>query len=186
MSRAHAGNHGAGAVILGSGERESSMKGRTRAAPKALLLCGALTQFFCGSAHAAVSSCTVSASGVSFGIYDPTIATATLSSGTIEADCAVTGATGHNPLTISLSAGNSGNFGSRTMVSGTDMLSYNLFIDAAYTQIWGDGTGVSLANTVYVTPGKPSITVTVYGMMPALQGNAAGNFTDTITVTVAF
>jgi spore coat protein U-like protein len=139
-----------------------------------------------GHAHALVSSCTVSASGVAFGVYDPTVVTATLSSGTISVNCVVSGATGHNPVAIALSAGNSGSFGSRTMLNGTDPLNYNLYLDAAYTLVWGDGTGTSLVYNDFVTPGRPSLSATVYGMMPALQTPGGGTYTDTITVTVNF
>jgi len=141
---------------------------------------------FSGWAHALVSSCTVSASGVAFGIYDPTVATATFSSGTVSVSCVVSGATGHNPITIAFDTGSSGTFNSRTMLNGTDVLNYNLYLDAAYTQVWGDGTGISLTDSQYVTPGKPSVVATVYGMMPALQTPGSGTFTDTITVTVSF
>jgi spore coat protein U-like protein len=151
-----------------------------------LALYAALALLATGSAHALVSSCTVSASGVAFGIYDPTVATATFSSGTIAVNCVVSGATGHNPITIAFDTGNSGNFNSRTMLNGTDPLSYNLYLDAAYLQVWGDGSGTSLTDTVFVTPGKPSFSATVYGMIPALQTPGSGNFTDTITVTVSF
>ena len=150
------------------------------------LACGLLALFFSDLAHALVTSCSVSASGVAFGIYDPAAPAATLSSGTIAVNCVVSGATGHNPITIAFSSGGSGTFGSRTMASGTDTLSYNLYLDAAYTQVWGDGTGGSVTDTQYVTPGKPAFSSTVYGMMPALQSANAGTFSDTITVTVSF
>lgn len=151
-----------------------------------LAVCAALALLASGRVHAAVSSCAVSASGVAFGVYDPTVATATLSSGTVAVSCVVSGATGHNPVSIALSAGNSGTFGSRTMLSGADILNYNLYLDAAYTQVWGDGTGSSVADSDFVTPGKPSLSATVYGMIPALQAPGAGTFSDTITVTVSF
>ena len=147
---------------------------------------GALALLATGSAHALVSSCTVSASGVAFGVYDPTVATATFSSGTVSVSCVVSGATGHNPITIAFDTGSSGTFTSRTMLNATDFLNYNLYLDAAYTQVWGDGTGVSLTYNQFVTPGKPSFSATVYGMMPALQTPGSGTFTDTITVTVSF
>jgi spore coat protein U-like protein len=153
---------------------------------RTLVLCGTLALLATAPAHAAVSSCTVTATGVDFGVYDPTVATPTVSTGTISVSCAVTGATGHNPVTVALSAGNSGSFTSRTLVSGTDFLNYNLFIDAAYSQVWGDGTGVSLTNTIFVTPGRQSFTANVYGMMPAAQSSGSGSFNDTITVSVSF
>lgn len=167
-------------------DRERLMRRRAWPGRRAALVCAGLALFGAGRAHALVSSCLVSASGVAFGIYDPTSPTAHASSGTIAVSCVVSGATGHNPVTIALSAGTSGSYGSRTMVSGTDSLTYNLYLDAAYSQVWGDGTGVSVTDTRFVTPGKPAFTATVYGLIPAAQSPGAGTFSDTITVTVSF
>ena len=153
----------------------------SRARLPVLVLCGALALLAGGRAHALVSSCTVSAGGVAFGTYDPTVATVTVSTGTVSVSCVVSGATGHNPITVALSAGSSGNFTARTLKNGTDFLDYNLYIDAAYSQVWGDGTGISLTNTIYVTPGKQSFDATIYGMMPAAQSSGSGTFNDTIT-----
>jgi len=165
---------------------KSLLRRTDRSSSRTALACGVLALLAAGRAHALVSSCTVSASGVAFGIYDPTVATATFSSGTIGVNCVVSGSTGHNPVTIALDTGSSGNFISRTMLNGTDVLNYNLYIDAAYTLVWGDGSGLSLTNTQFVTPGKPSFSATVYGMIPALQTPGSGTFSDTITVTVSF
>jgi len=156
-----------------------------RPSPRLTLLCGLLALLASGWAHAQnVTACTVAASGVAFGIYNPTVSTATRSSGTILVSCTVS--SGHNPVTVALSTGASGNFASRTMTSGTDTLSYNLYLDAAYTQVWGDGTGGSLTDTQYVTHGHPAFSATVYGSIPALQSPGAGVFTDTIIVTASF
>ena len=167
-------------------DRNGERPMRAAALTAAALGCGALALLAAGPAQAAVSTCTVTASGVAFGVYDATLTTPTYSTGTISVSCAVTGATGHNPVTVAFDTGSSGTFTARTLLNGTDFLNYNLYIDAAYTQIWGDGTGVSLTDTVYVTPGKQSFTATVYGMMPAMQTSGSGTFNDTITVTVSF
>jgi spore coat protein U domain-containing protein, fimbrial subunit CupE1/2/3/6 len=144
----------------------------------------ALAVLACAPAHATVTSCVVSAGGVAFGLYDPTSPGALPSSGTITVNCTVPN--GNNPVTIALSAGFSGSFGTRTMSSGLDTLSYNLYLDAAHSQVWGDGTGGSVTDTQSVTHGKPSFSATVYGLMPASQNAAAGSYNDTITVTVNY
>jgi len=138
----------------------------------------------CAAARATVTSCTVTAGGVAFGIYDPTSPGPLPSSATIAVDCTVVN--GNNPVTIALSAGLSGSFATRTMSSGPDTLSYNLYLDAAYSQVWGDGTGGSVTDTRSVTHGRPSFTATVYGLMPAAQSAGAGTYNDTITVTVSY
>jgi spore coat protein U-like protein len=76
------------------------------------------------------------------------------------------------------------------MLSGAQLLSYNLYFDAAYTQIRGNGTGGSQQGgaTFTLTPSAPtgSTTSVIYGRIPALQDVAAGSYTDTIIVTVTY
>jgi len=144
------------------------------------------------AAHAAVTSCTVSATGPVFGNYNPLQATALASTGTVTTVCVVT--THSNTITIGLSSGHSGNFNMRamtTVVGGTTYtLNYNLFLDAADTQIWGDGTGPSLLDTETLKRHGNNSTITtnttVYGQIPALQDPVPGAYTDTMTVTVNF
>jgi spore coat protein U-like protein len=135
-------------------------------------------------AHALVVSCTVSATAVAFGTYAPGQTSALTSSGTVNVNCIV--ASGRNPVTIALSKGSSGSFTPRTMASGLNTLSYNLYLDAAYSQIWGDGSGGSLTDNDSVNPGHPNINATVYGQIPPLLDPATGSYSDTITVTVSY
>lgn len=143
------------------------------------------------SAQAAVS-CTVSATGPAFGTYNPLSGSPLLSNGSVTATCTLTGNTNTTVnLTSSYSAGNSGNFSSRSMKSGTNVLSYNLYYDAAFTQIRGDGTGGSLTGSASLTLTTSSRTQsvpasTIYGRIPAGQDVAAGSYTDTIVVTVTY
>ena len=134
--------------------------------------------------HATVVSCSVSATPVAFGTYTPVQPSALTSSGTISVSCNV--ANGRNPVTIALSTGSGGSFSPRSMASGLNTLSYNLYLDAAYSQIWGDGTGGSLTDNDTVNPGHPNISATVYGQIPPLLDPAAGSYSDTITVTVSY
>jgi spore coat protein U-like protein len=153
---------------------------QTRAACAAVILAALLSPL----THAAVTSCTVSASGVAFGNYMADSPTTLTSSGTINVNCVVVN--GRNPVTVALSAGSSGSFAQRTLISGGNFLHYNLYLDAAYMQIWGDGTAGSLTDTVSVTHGRPNFSATVYGQIFALQDVAAGTYTDTITVSVSY
>ena len=76
------------------------------------------------------------------------------------------------------------------MLSGANPLNYNLYFDAAYTQVRGDGTGGSQtggANFTLSNSNKTdSTTSTIYGRAPALQDVAAGTYSDTITVTITY
>jgi len=140
---------------------------------------------------AAAVSCTVSATGPLFGIYNPLSATPTYANGQVQATCTLLsgGATTVN-LVSSYSTGHSGSYALRTMAAGTSTLHYNLFFDAAYTQIRGDGTGGSQTGgaSFSLTPGNPtqSTTSTIYGRIPASQDVAAGAYADTIVVTVTY
>ena len=60
---------------------------------------------------------------------------ATTSTGTITYKC---GNADHN-ITITVSTGSSGTFANRTMKKSTENLTYNLYRDAAFATVWGDG-----------------------------------------------
>jgi spore coat protein U-like protein len=140
---------------------------------------------FCGPAQAIIlGGCTASAGNVAFGAYDPLAPVALSSTATITVTCTLVITA--SPISIALSQGLSNSYAIRTMMSGTDTLNYNLYQDAAHTIIWGDGTGGSTLDNDKVTPGKPSVSATVYGLLPASQDVAAGNYLDTITVTVNY
>ena len=151
-----------------------------------------LTPLATPPAHAAVLACTASATSVTFGTYVPLQPGALLGTGTMTAICTVNSHL--NTLTVDLSAGVSGSFTTRTMTTtvGTTTypLNYNLYMNAANTTIWGDGTGGSLLDNVTLTRtgGNNTITtnLTVYGAVAAAQDPAAGTYTDSITVTVNY
>jgi spore coat protein U-like protein len=156
-------------------------------------LCSAalLGALLAGTAHASVS-CSVSASGPVFGIYNPLSATPTDSNGTVKVTCTLLSgaATSVTPL-VSLSSGASGSFTPRTMLSGTSKLDYNLYWSTAYSNIWGDGTGGSQQGTatLYLSPVSPTQQATgvMYGQIAAGQLSVApGAYLDTIVVTVSY
>jgi spore coat protein U-like protein len=153
-----------------------------------LFACAAACLFMAESGHAAVT-CAASATGVAFGNYTPLQTTASTSTGTVVVNCFATGAAGTVTLLFDLSTGMSGSYSPRNMFSGTHPLSYNLYLNAAHTQIWGDGTGgtSTISTTLTVTPRRPAqARQTVYGMIPNGQDVAAGSYSDTIVVTVSY
>lgn len=130
------------------------------------------------SVHAsiAVASCTASTQAVVFGNYDVFSQAALQGVGGIEVSCSPAAT-----YSISLSTGN-GSFQQREMLGGGAILYYNLFTSAAYSVVWGDGSGAS--STVAGT-GELEFH-TIYGLVPAGQNLRAGNYTDTIVVTINF
>lgn len=131
-------------------------------------------------------SCSVTATGVSFGNYIAVNTASTDSTGSVRVRCTLFIALGGS-FTVDLSPGSSGNYAQRTLRNGPSILTYNLYTDAARTQILGDGSGSSSRITHNFT-GLLGIdqTVTVYGRIRAGQNVPAGIYTDTIIVTVTY
>lgn len=121
--------------------------------------------------------CTVSAQSINFGSYDVFSHLNLESTGNINISCDSTAS-----YSISLSSGN-GTFSDRTLNFSTYLLSYNLFIDAARTMIWGDGSGGTSAVSGMASTTADHI---VYGRIPARQNAYVGNYNDNVNVTVSF
>ncbi|MDR7993823.1 spore coat U domain-containing protein [Thermosynechococcus sp. TG252] len=81
--------------------------------------------------------------------------------------------------------GNAGRFTPRQMTSGRERLDYNLYIDAARTQIWGDGTGGSSLRTLVPVNHAPT-TLEIFGRIPTRQFVPAGIYSNTIVVTLEY
>ncbi len=129
------------------------------------------------------SSCTIGASNIGFGTYDPVGANATAplpATGAVTTTCTRGAAT-----TIGLDAGRNPAGAQRRMADAAgDLLPYGLFQDGGYSNAWGtSGTGL------LAPPAAPSFlprTFTVYGQIPAGQDPAVGSYGDTVTATVTF
>jgi spore coat protein U-like protein len=136
-----------------------------------------------GLAGRAEAACSLSVTGgVAFGSYNVFSASPLDATTTIAYRC---GPQDQN-IAVWLSTGTSGTFAYRTLVSGSNVLRYNLYLDAACTLIWGDGTGGSSAYYIADPPKNVWVDLTVYGRAPAGQDVPAGSYTDTITVTLNF
>jgi spore coat protein U-like protein len=133
-------------------------------------------------ASRAEAACTISTTAVSFGTYNVFNATDTTSTGTITYRC---GNSDHN-ITITISTGSSGSFTNRTMKKATENLTYNLYTDAAFTSVWGDGSGPTQTYHIGNPPNNTDVNLTVYGRVPAQQDVSAGSYSDTVIATISF
>jgi spore coat protein U-like protein len=141
-----------------------------------LLFAAAAAAFWAAPGQA----CTISASGVDFGAYDPRSTTADDGVGQVNLNCP----TGTKTATVTISTGNSGSYTvPRRMTSGTNNLNYNLFTNSNRTTIWGNGS--SGTGTMSVSS-RGVFTLPIYGRIPAGQNVRAGTYSDTVTVTVTF
>ena len=141
---------------------------------------------------AAAATCSVTASTLAFGIYDPLAAAPDDSTSTITVSCTKGAASSETVnYTIALSTG-SGTYANRTTSSGAQTLNYNIYTTTARTTVWGDGTSstATVAASFSLTTATPTRNRahTAYGRMAAAQNAAAGAYSTTtpITVTVTY
>jgi spore coat protein U-like protein len=132
-------------------------------------------------------TCSVGTTAVAFGNYDPTSASTATTTGNVAVTCSAL-VIFTVSYTISMNKGNSSSFTPRFMNLTGNHLNYNLYIDAAHTSIWGDGTATTnIVSDSYTAIGLTETNnYTVYGLLPALQAMPAGTYTDSITVSVVF
>jgi spore coat protein U-like protein len=125
----------------------------------------------------------VTVTGVSFGTYNVFAGGPLDSTGSVSFQCNP-GAAGSTVI-VTFSAGSSGSFMQRDMLSGTDQLRYNLYLDPTRTTVWGDGSGGSSTFSVTLPArGWSTITQSVYGRVTPGQNVGPGAYVDTITVTL--
>jgi len=129
-------------------------------------------------------SCQVSATDIAFGTYDPVAATALTAEGSVTVRC-TKGTTG--TLTLDQGANGTGTCAApvRAMANGGERLAYGIYQNAALTTAWGCDTTNGQAVTADVGPSAPEVLVT-YGVIPAGQDAAMGNYIDTVTVNLNF
>jgi len=84
---------------------------------------------------------------------------------------------------LSVGAGVGATVTARKMTSGSNTVIYELYRDAAHTQVWGDTVST---NTVAGTGNGAAQSYTVYGRISAQTMPAAGNYADTVQITVTY
>jgi spore coat protein U-like protein len=131
------------------------------------------------------ATCSATATTLAFTAYTPG-AGAKANNSTISVKC-----TKNTPYTISLNGGSTagGTIAQRLMASGANTLQYNLFTTAAFSQIFGDGSGTSKTVAGTGAGVATANAVTVFGQLPdsaTNQAAVAGSYSDTITVTVTY
>jgi spore coat protein U-like protein len=153
------------------------------------------------------ANCSVSTSDLNFGSYDPVSSNATApsdSATTLTVDCQGTLIALQETITVSIalssgSGAGAGSYNPRQMqdIFSGDKLNYNLYWDAARTQIAGNGTaGTSKLSRSAQVPcvllfllcGSTTFRPTVYGRIFAAQDVGVGDYRlpVPITVTVSF
>lgn len=142
------------------------------------------------AAQAAIS-CATSLTGLAFGNYDPTVSSPTDITSNLRVTCTrslfdPTSAS----YTLAMSRGGSTSYAARLLSAGAAQINYNIYSDAARSQIWGDGTSSTalVGGTITFTflQFSKSATHTAYGRVPATQNASPGSYGDNIVVTMTF
>lgn len=160
-------------------------------AARARLALAAMCPLWAGAARAicanpATCGCTVSATGVAFGAYNPQINASSDSVGTVTMTCSAADS-GQSTYSIALGAGSSGTMTARTLRNGGALLRYNLYQDVGRTVVWGDdsGGGASLVAS-FPAENQAQQHYPIYARIPPRQNVSAGIYQDVITITVLY
>ncbi len=147
-----------------------------------ILATALLLNILWSSKASALLFCAVSATSMVFGSFSPLTVSEVVSTSNINVTCDAL-----SSYTIALSPGGSGTYSPRRMANGGNTLEYNLYTDAGYNQVWGNGTGGSYTVTDSFLLGG-SRDHTVYGRIPLASQRSAmvGSYSDSITVTVTY
>lgn len=158
----------------------SQAPGTRGAAGLGLALAAALLAW---PAPARAASCSFTLAGsIAFGTYDPFAGAPLDSVGTLIYRCSR-----GSPVVVSLGPGGGGTYARRALVAGGERLSYQLYLDAARTQVWGDGTGgTALGPGAVITGAQGTRVAWIYARIPPGQDVAPGAYSDAVQVTFDF
>jgi spore coat protein U-like protein len=158
-----------------------AMMGRTTAIAR--LLMGVMAVLFC-TVRAEAATCSITTTPVAFGTYDVFSSVPTDTTGLVSFSC--DGSAVNIVITLNKGGGSGANFSRRRLTGPSDALDYNLYLDAARSTVWGDGTGSTSTYTNASPPNNRAINVTIYGRISAGQDVSAGTYADTVTAIINF
>jgi spore coat protein U-like protein len=143
-----------------------------------LASCVAAVLFFQAPASA---TCRVeNVTPLTFGQYTSGSAMHVDSVGQLDVSC-----TAMTQVRIHMGRGASGRLSPRAMRGARGTLAYGLFLDAAHTAAWGDGSEGTVPFSTVVPAGQVS-RIPVFARIFGRQGVPAGQYVDQITVTIIF
>ncbi len=128
-----------------------------------------------------LASCEVNATDLIFGNYDPVAATHVEAQTSLSVTC--TNGTPYH-VGLSLGDGSGASMANRRMTKdgGSQTLNYVLYKDNQHSVLWGN----SGTDRVSATGDGTSDTIDVFGRIPMQQAAPAGDYSDTVVVTVSW
>ncbi len=135
------------------------------------------------TAHARAQVCTAMSTMVAFGSYDPTSPMPTDSIGSVTVACSGAGAQTASYRIMLARPGTA-----RQLAGAGEAADYQLYLDAAHTQVWGDCTGGTSCATGTLVLGRSTVrrVYPIYARMPAHQRVGPGGLADTVLVTLSY
>lgn len=133
----------------------------------------------------AIDWCDVRTVQVSFGQYEAGTPSPVDAVGSMRVLCLNFSRTG-GTWVAQIGGGSSGDPANRYLTSGGNQLTYGLFLDAAHTQIWGDGNGGTQVYSRTVDRVADRVILPIYGRIPAGQNPPPGSYGDSPLVTIVF
>ena len=97
-----------------------------------------------------------------------------------------TGVSEQDAVVVELSRGGATTGEYRELSSGAWRLAYDLFLDAARTLVWRDGSAGSGRFGPITPPEGEEVSAPVYGLIPGGQNVGVGTYADTVVVTLTF
>lgn len=150
-----------------------------------LALCGLAPALSAQADSAADCWIVTSSAAIAFGTYDPLSALPLDAAGQVDIICDKNKVA----VRVELDRGDGGSYLPRQMRSGTLMLAYNLYVDAARSSVFGNGSGGTQAGagmTSEIGGGQFRARVPVYGRIAPGLDAGVGSYSDLINVTVTF
>ena len=152
-------------------------------------LLGLVLAGICGVAEPAqAATCTISAVPIAFGSYNPVTQAAVNTTATITTTCTSLLVAGS--YSISIGSGQSGTPTARYLLSNSNRLNYQIYVNAARTQVAGDGTAGTATVSGSITPLVGLLVVTrtdtLYATIPGGQLAAPGTYSDTLILQLTY
>ena len=146
-----------------------------------------------GAAHAALT-CSIAGVSLNFGVYDDSSPSTKDVSTTFSVSCCRNPPGSNATLTVAMGPStNSGGINTRQMKNSanTDLMSYQLYFTSFGGTIWGDGVigGSTWTEAISTNSNCPAtvafpVSSAIFGRIFAQQPVSAGNYADTLTITI--
>ena len=131
--------------------------------------------------HAAIA-CDITSAALAFGMYDPSSYSPTDGVGTVNLSCTNFMTAAPNGASLALTISPASN---RKMTGNGHALNYGVYSNSARSLNWGDGSAAPMLSTgaMQANETKP-LRFTLYGRIPPLQNIVAGNYADSLLITI--